>query len=290
MRIAQIARVTRTSACIASITLSGALGAQGLSYDMSTTATGPDRTGVVATRTVMAAHGQFAGSSSRIDVTQSLSPGGMMSQGTYMITSGSKGTVTSVDPAKHQYTVIDIAELGKSASDMQTSLSSVAKVEIANVKVDVQDLGAGEPLDGYPTYKYRITQSYTMNIIVMGRTTGSPSQSVTDIWVAPQLDGLMDPSARPSTASSSGPMAELTKQLLLAYGKVRKGLMLKRISTMESGAGARKHTTTVTTTITNVKKSAISPSVFEVPSGYSKVEMFDAAAAQTAAGGRGKPE
>jgi hypothetical protein len=290
MRIPHVARILRTSAFIASLTLAGTLGAQGLSYDMSTTATGPDRTGVVATRNMMSAHGQFASGNSRIDVTQSMSPGGMMSQGTYMITNGSKGTVTTVDPAKHQYTVIDIAELGKTANDMQAALGGVAKIEIANVKVDVQDLGAGEPLDGYTTYKYRLTQSYTMNIVVMGRTMSTPTLSVSDVWVAPQLDGLMDPTARPPSAAASGPMAEVTKQLTLAYGKMRKGLMLKRVSTMDSGEGARKHTTTMTTTITNVKKSAISPSVFEVPSGYAKVELMDAVATQAAAGKHGKPE
>lgn len=283
MRITQYARPASASLLVASLALAGSLGAQGLSYDMSTTATGPDRTGVVATRNMMAAHGQFASGNSRIDVTQSMAPGGMMGQGTYMITNGSKGTVTSVDPAKHQYTVIDIAELGKTAADLQASLGGIAKIEVANVKVDVQDLGAGEPLDGYATYKYRLTQSYTMNMIVMGRTMSTPSLSVTDVWVAPQLDGLMDPSARPPVAATSGPMAELTRQLTAAYTKVRKGLMLKRVSTMDSGEGARKHTTTITTTITNVKKSAISRSVFEVPSGYTKVDMMDEVAGQAAA-------
>ncbi|HMI57114.1 MAG TPA: hypothetical protein VK511_03650 [Gemmatimonadaceae bacterium] len=278
------------SLLVASATVSGTLGAQGLSYDMSTTATGPDRTGAVATRNMMAAHGQFAGGNSRIDVTQSMAPGGMMGQGTYMITSGSKGTVTSVDPAKQQYTVIDIGELGKTANDMQAALGGMAKIEVANVKVDVQDLGAGEPLDGYATYKYRITQAYTMNMTVIGRTISTPTQSVTDVWVAPQLDGLMDPSARPPVVTTTGPMAELTKALTVAYAKMRKGLMLKRVSTMDSGEGARKHTTTITTTITNVKKSAISPSVFEVPASYTKVDLVDAVSAQAAAGKHGKPE
>lgn len=289
MRIVRTAR--RASSVIAfSLALAGSLDAQGLSYDMSTTATSPDRTGAIATRTMMAAHGQFSSGNSRIDVTQSMSPGGMMGQGTYMITSGSKGTVTSVDPAKHQYTVIDIAELGKTANDMQAALGGVAKIEIADIKIDVQDLGAGEVLDGYPTYKYRISQGYTMNMIVMGRTMSTPSQSVTDVWVAPQLDGLMDPNARPPVATTTGPMAELTTRLTAAYAKVRKGLMLKRISTMDSGEGARKHTTTITTTITNVKKSPISPSVFDVPSGYTKVDLLDGLAAQAAVAKHGKPE
>ena len=290
MHITHIAARTPTYLLVASTAITGALGAQGLSYDMSTSATGPDRTGVVATRNMMAAHGQFASGNSRIDVTQSMAPGGMMGEGTYMITRGAQGTVTSVDPAKHQYTMIDIGELGKTANDLQASLGGMAKIEIANVKVDVQDLGAGEPLEGYATYKYRITQGYTMNMIVMGRTMSTPSLSVTDVWVAPQLDGLMDPSARPPVAAASGPMAELTKQLTTAYARMRKGLMLKRVSTMESGAGARKHTTTVTTTITNVRKSAISPSVFEVPAGYAKVDLMDAVTEQAAAAKHGRPE
>jgi hypothetical protein len=289
MRITHIACRTSTFLLVAFTAIAGALGAQGFSYDMSTTATGPDRTGAVATRNMMAAHGQFASGNSRIDVTQSMAPGGMMGQGTYMITNGPKGTVTSVDPAKQQYTVIDIGELGKTANDMQSALGGMAKIEIADIKVDVQDLGAGEPLDGYATYKYRITQAYTMNMVVMGRTMSTPTQSVSDVWVAPQLDGLMDPSARPPVVAT-GPMAELTKQLTVAYAKIRKGLMLKRVSTMESGDGARKHTTTMTTTITNVKKSAISPSVFEVPASYTKVDLMDAVTAHAPAGKHGKPE
>ena len=290
MHLIHSAPRTFASLLVGALAFTTALGAQGLSYDMSTTATGPDRTGAVATRNMMAAHGQFASGNSRIDVTQSMAQGGMMGQGTYMITNGSKGTVTSVDPTRHQYTVIDIGELGKSAADMQSALGGIAKMEVANVKVDVQDLGAGEPLDGYQTYKYRITQSYTMNMSVMGRTISTPSASSTDVWIAPQLDGLMDPSARPPVAATAGPMAELTRQLTAAYAKMRKGLMLKRVSTMDSGEGARKRTTTVTTTITNVKKSPISPSVFDVPSGYTKVEFGDAMAAQAPAGRHGKPE
>ncbi len=271
-----IARAVRAAVLAASIALSGPLGAQGLSYDMSTVASGPDRSGSVATHIMSTAHGQFAGGNSRIDIIESMAPGGMMSTGTYMITNGSKGKVTSVDPAKRQYTVIDIAELGKTATDMQASLGGVAKTEFANVKVSLEDLGASEPLDGYATYKYRLTQSFTMNMTVMGHTMSTPSQSTTDIWVAPQLDGLMDPSSRPPMTVAPGPMAELTKQLVAEYSKMRKGLMLKRVSTRVGGSAGHARTTTVTTTITNVKKSAISPSVFEVPAGYTKVAMLDA--------------
>lgn len=262
----------------ASIACAGTLGAQGLSYDMSTVGSGPDRSGNVTTRNFMIGHGQFAGGNSRIDVSESLAPEGMMSAGKYMITSSAKGTVTSVDPAKHQYTVIDVAELGKTATDLQTAMGGIAKTEIVDAKVSMEDLGAGEPLDGYATYKYRLTESFTMNMTIMGRTMSTPSQSSTEIWLAPQLDGVMDPSARPPATVATGPMAELTRQTIAAYGKMRKGLMLKRVTTSDQGSGAHKRTTTITTTITNVKKSPISASVFEVPAGYAKVALMDAIA------------
>lgn len=290
MSATHIARLARASLLALSIASTPALAAQGLSYDMSTTGTGPDRTGAVSTQLYSQAHGQFAGSYSRIDYTQTMVPGGMMSAGTYMITNAATKTVTSVDPAKHEYTVIDVGELGKAAGDMQAAMGGVAKTEITDIKVNVEDLGPGEPLDGYATYKYRLTQSWTMKITVMGHAMSTPSQSMTDIWIAPQLDGLMDPSARPAPGPATGMMAELTTQLTAAYAKVRKGLPLKRVSTSESGEGARKHTTTMTMLITNVKKAAISPSVFQVPAGYTKVDMMDAVRASGAAAHHGKPQ
>jgi hypothetical protein len=284
------ARVARITVLAAALATSGSLGAQGLSYDMSTVGSGPDRSGTVVTRNMSTAHGQFAGGNSRIDFVQSMAPSGMMSSGTYMITSGAKRTVTSVNPAKHEFTVIDIAELDKTASDVQAALGGMGKMEVADIKVGVEDLGPGESLDGYATYKYRLTQSFTMNMTVMGRTISSPSQSTTDIWVAPQLDGLMDPSARPPESLTTGPMAELTKQMMAAYGKMRKGLMLKRVTTTEGGSGAHKRSSTMTTTITNVKKAAISPSVFEVPAGYTKVDLMDAVGPQGAGANPRRPE
>ena len=274
MRVTTLIRLQHAVLFVAALAFVGSLGAQGLSYDMSTVGSGPDRSGNITTRNFMTGHGQFAGGNSRIDVSESLSPGGMMSAGTYMITSASKGTVTSVDPAKRQYTVIDIAELGKSATEMQAALGGIAKTELADVNVAIEDLGPGEPLDGYSTYKYRISESFAMKMTVMGHTISTPSHSTTDVWVAPQLDGIMDPSARPAIANPTGPMAELTRQMMAAYGKMRKGLMLKRVSTSEGGSGAHRHSTTMTTTITNVKKAPISPSVFQVPAGYAKVSAL----------------
>jgi hypothetical protein len=252
--------------------------AQGLSYDIKTSGTMEDpRSGTTTTRTFMNAHGQFAHGVSRLDVTESLSPGGMMGTGTYMITNTGKGTTTMVDPAKRTYLELNPAELAKSMAGLQQAVGGMARTEVSDVSVNVEELGAGESMEGYATLKYRITESYTMSMSIMGMSTRSTTHSTTDLWIAPKLDGIMNPTARPAPTAATGPMAELTEQLTKAYAKVRTGLMLKRVATIESERKGKTNTSTMTMIVSNVKRAPISPSVFEVPAGYTKTESpFDA--------------
>ena len=211
----------------------------------------------------MAAHGQFANGSSRLDVTESMAPGGMMG----------KGTTTFVDPAKQQYMELNPAEMAKQAAGLQQALGGLSKTEILDLHIDVEDLGAGEKIEGYATLKYRLTESYTMKITVMGRANQTTQHSVSEIRVAPQLDGIMNPSARPAAAGAAiGPMAELAEKTAKAYAKVKPGAMLKTIHTGTSGEGANAKTTVMTMTVANLKREAIGPGVFQTPAGYTKMD------------------
>ena len=252
------------------------LRAQGVSYDITTTGTGMDRRGGgTSSVTMMAGHGQFANGISRLDFTQSMSPpGAMMSSGTYMISNTTKGTTTTVDPAKHQYTVIDLADLAKTSAALQQSMGGMMKTELTDVKVDIEDLGAGEPLEGYSTVHYRMTESYTMKMSIMGHTSESATHATSEFWVAPQLDEIMNPGARPSSAVVPGPMAALSAEIAKAYAKVRKGVVLKSVNTTQSENGGKTRATTMTMVISNVKRVPVSASAFEVPAGYTKVASF----------------
>ncbi len=269
--------------CVAALVLALAFAppllAQGYSYDLKTTSTRDDpRGGAAVTRTFMAAHGQFANGSSRLDITESMAPGGMMGTGTYMISNGAKGTTTFVDPAKKQYMELNPAEMAKQAAGLQQALGGLSKTEILDLHIDMEDLGAGEKIEGYATLKYRLTESYTMKITVMGRANQTTQHSVSEIWVAPQLDGIMNPSARPAAAGAAiGPMAELMEKTAKAYAKVKPGAMLKTIHTSTSGEGAKAKATVMTMTVANLKREAIGPGVFQTPAGYTKVDSpFDA--------------
>ena len=193
-----------------------------------------------------------------------------MGAGTYMIMNPAKGTTTIVDPAKREYLEINPSELAKSTAGLQQAVSGMVKQELSGVRVNVEELGAGETIEGYATLKYRLTDDYTLKTSIMGRTTETVAHSTTELWVAPKLDGIMNPMARPAASAATGPMAELTTELTKAYSKVRPGVMLKSIHTSESLTNGKSNTSTMTMTLSNVKRASISASVFEVPSDFTK--------------------
>jgi hypothetical protein len=114
-----------------------------------------------------------------------------------------------------------------------------------------------------------------MDLTIMGAETKTPTHTTTDIWIAPALDALMNPSARPDVgkiAKATGPMAPLTSAIIKAYANVKPGVMMKRVSTSVSTQSGKPHTSTTTTLLSNVKKGPIPASVFDVPAGYTKVD------------------
>ena len=273
---------TRHAALTFAMLLAPALAAQGYSYDISTTMTHTDRkTGRDTTLPMMMAHGQFEKGVSRLDVTHSMAPGGIMGTGTYIISNSTTRMTTFVDPAKKQYMEFDIAELSKEAGDLTKALGGMMKIEITDVQVNLESQGAGEKLEGYSTLKYKLTESYTMDMSIMGHSTKTPTHNTTEMWIAPDLDAIMNPTARPDlakAAAATGMMAPLTTAIMKAYANVKPGVPLKRVSTNVSGEGDKLRTTVTTMLITNVKKGSIPASVFEVPAGYTKVDFAAAAA------------
>ena len=260
---------------IALLTLSvgASAGAQGYSYDVTTSGTDP-RGGTV--QIMSSSHGRWEKGATRIDIIESPARGGMMGKGTYMISVGATGITTFVDPVKQQYYELNAKELGAQSAALQGAMSGVAKIDVVDVHVDMEDLGAGEPIEGYATLKYRLTESYTMRMTVLGRNNDTKEHTVADIWVAPALTGDLNPGSRPA-ASANGMMRELTDATYKAYAKLKPGLMLRMVNTSASGEGANARNHVTTMTISNFKHETFSPSVFQVPSGFKKIDSpFDA--------------
>jgi uncharacterized protein DUF4412 len=253
---------------LAFVVLASTAQAQGYSYDVTMSGTNPRGDGTVVVAT---SHGRSANGLTRVDVVQSVSPVGLMGKGTFTISNTAAGTTTYVDPSAKSYVVMNAADIAKESA---SAMGSVAKMTLADVHVAVEDLGAGEQIEGYATLKYRLTQSYVMHMSVAGTSVTTPMHSTVDVWVAPQLDGIMNATARPTAAAATGPMAELTNELARAYTKVKPGAILRMVTTDNSGGGGHARARSSTMALSNLKRETISPSVFQVPAGYTKASSL----------------
>ena len=259
---------TRTIVTTLSVGLAAHLGAQGFSYDVATSGTDP-RSG--STQVMATSHGRWTQGRTRIDVVTSPARGGMMGAGSYIIAVAATGITTVVDPDKHQFYEMDSRELGAQAAQMQSAIGGVAKMEIVDVQVHMDDLGAGETIEGYATLKYRLTQSYTMRMTILGHNRDTKEQSVSDIWVAPELSADLNPGSRPA-AAAGGMMQPLTDAVAKAYTQVKPGVMLRMMSTSVVGEGSKARNRSTTMNVSNVKHESFAASVFQVPSGYARID------------------
>ncbi len=244
------------------------VGAQGYSFDVTSSGTDP-RSGNAQVMGV--SHGRWEKDLTRIDIIESPARGGMMGKGTYMIATRATGITTFVDPAKQQYYEFNSTEMAAAATELQGAMAGVAKMEAVDIHVDMEDLGAGETIEGYATWKYRLTQSYTMRMTILGHNNDTKQHTVSELWIAPALLGDLNPGSRPA-ASANGMLKELTETTYKAYAKLKPGAMLRMINTSTSGDGAKARNRVTTMNLSNFRRESFSASIFQVPAGYEKID------------------
>lgn len=267
------------AALVATVAGGQAIGAQGLTYDMRMTGTRESGGRTTPAQTVMTAHGQFSGGNSRMDIDQTMMPGGMMGKGTYIIVRSNSRTELIVDPEKRTYIEMNPDSMAKFASAAQGALGGMVKSEMTDVSADVQPLGPGETIQGYATMRYRLTTGYTMTTSIMGRTNHATVRSTTDMWIAPKLAGLFNPMAR--GAQPGGGTSAYADKVAEAYARIGKGVPIKTV-TQSVTTGDHGSSSTSTMELLNIRTGAISPSVFEVPSDYTKTDITAGLGAATA--------
>ena len=81
-----------------------------------------------------------------------------------------------VDPTNKQYMEWDIANMLSGLSKLTNAMGGMVKMEMSDVKIDAQNLGAGETIQGYKTVHYRLVQNYNVNVKVFGRSSKSRSE------------------------------------------------------------------------------------------------------------------
>ena len=155
---------------------------------------------------------------------------------------------------------------------------------ITSVKVQTEDLGAGEAIDTRVTHKYRITGDYEFKLYGQPRT----AKTVSEVWTVDFPTKIVDPFEQAAMAGDSLSYAGITARLA-AEEKKLPGVRVKTVTTQTiplsimggaeadvSASGQVAQTVNIvrTTTITALKEVEIDDASLVIPAGYKKVQGF----------------
>jgi hypothetical protein len=228
--------------------------------------------------------GTYAGDDAKLEIIDAASSSGgseaFGGKGTYFIVKDGGKEMFLVNPSEKSYMKWDIANMFAGMSKVVNAVGGLVKMQMSDIKIDAQDLGAGESVQGYPTRHIRMVQNYTMSASMFGRKSVSRSETTTDYYFAPSLS-IANPFV--SNSQQMAMMSQLDmfnnpdykKQMAAANAKMpKKGVPLKTVTTqVTTDEKGKKETSVTTMEMVNFKSSNVSSKEFAIPSDYTKMEM-----------------
>lgn len=161
-------------------------------------------------------------------------------------------------------------------------------VKISDVAVVFDTLGAGEPMLGLRTTRYRLTQDYEVAAKMPFGNRNTREHIVHEFWIADEQEGLANPFARLSlfrTGPGSGVSDVMTKTAD-ARRRMGRGIPLKTVTTNTSTSNRDEVTRTVTTMeIVDLQKENVDDDILVPPTDYQVVTV--GALANTASNAQG---
>ena len=245
------------------ITLFAALPAlAGYTYDFTSATSG-------ASDSRIEGHASVEGTSARVEMTNG--DGMLFKDGAVLLSNDGGHTINVMDPQEKTYYVLALDQIiGDAGKSIFGQLGSMVDVKISDPKVSVRDGGNGPAIEGYPTHKWTVDSSYTINISVMGQKMAVAMSSSTDSWTTDKVpaDAMNVFLLR---ATHSG-VSEIDKLLAAQTAVMAKGFPLKQVVTMHILQNGNDTTTTTTMLVKNLAKKSITPAELAMPAGYQKVD------------------
>jgi len=227
----------------------------------------------------MRGRGAFAGNEARIDILETAVQGDMFGgKGSYFLVKEGGKKMLLVDAANKQYMEWNIASMLAGMSKMVNAVGGMIKMEMTDIRINAQNLGAGETIQGYPTVHYRLVENYTVTTKIFGRSSKSRSETTTDYYFAPSLKGLSNPfMASGKAMAQSFDMfnnPDYKSQMAAAQAKIDYGVPLKSVvKTVSTDDKGKEKVSTVTSEMLNFKNTDVPKSLFAIPADYKQVEM-----------------
>ncbi|HEY8165716.1 MAG TPA: hypothetical protein VIF83_09210 [Gemmatimonadaceae bacterium] len=227
---------------------------------------------------IMRGRGTFAGGSARLELTEAGQSSDMFGpKGSYFLIPEGGEKMYLVDPSQKSYLEWDMESMMAGMAKLVNALGSMVKMEISDVNIAAQEMGAGEAVQGYPTRHVRMTQNYTVTAHILGKTSVSKNESTTDYYFAPSLKSLKNPFVKNGQNWANKfdvfKNPEYKQQMAAAQAKIQ-GVPLKTVTTTVTTNEKGKQETSITTTeMVNFKNMDVPASLFAIPTGYQLVQM-----------------
>ena len=247
----------------------------GYTYRMRIDAHVTEPNGKTKDNVVMAGHAAVSAKGGRLDIEEASHEGGAMGM-------GEKGGYILYDPTSMMIvSTKDKKVVRFGFDDLESGMGQLAanvpgmRITVTDVNVGVEKLGAGEPLLGMATTRYRLTQDYKIAIKVAFMNRGSTEHIVQEYWMAEPKNGLANPFARMGAMRvGGGALDELMTKVSAATRSMGKGMPLKSVTTNTSTNNKNEKTETVSTmVVTELHSGDVDDALLKAPADYQVVDM-----------------
>jgi hypothetical protein len=223
---------------------------------------------------VMSGHALVTEKAGRLDVDDaSWQGGGIVLRDSYILYDSTSMTI--VQTRGRQLVRLALANLEHDLSG--TSVPGTV-VKISDAAVNIEKLGAGEPILGMATTRYRITQDYKVAAKTTLAMRNSTEHLVEDVWMADEQKRLANPFARLLRAGPGSGDSELLTRTADARSRMGRGVPLRTVTSNTSTSNRNEVTQTVTTMeVTDLHAETIDDDILAAPTDYQVVAVSELA-------------
>jgi hypothetical protein len=244
--------------------------------------TAPD--GTTRDELLLSGHATTDGKRARLDVDTAARVSGVSAaDGEYVL--ADSGAMLVVSPKEHRIRRYAYADLDGGLAALAANLPGTTTA-IGDVAVTLEPLGAGRPMFGVPTTRWRLTQDFMIETASGLVAHDATDHVVAEYVIAAETPGLANPFARfGGLALAGGEFGTLAARTADAAARMGRGAPLEIVATTTSTDERNDVTTTVRTMrVTELALAAVDDARLAPPSDY---QIVDVGARARAANARG---
>lgn len=230
----------------------------GITYDFTSKTIG-------VTNQTIAGAVQAEGKNLRIDVSRG--DGILFPNGSFVLSTDGGHTMTVVNPSAKTWYTLNLADVLGGTDSLLKQFGSAVTLEARNPTVSVTGGKESDAIEGFSTRKSTVKSGYEFALTGLGKPVSMNMQVTSDVWWTDKISRELTNFLQMRGLRTG---VEAVDKLIAAQADSIKGFPLKQVTTTKIDFGGRDMTSTTTSTVRNVKMTAVPAAAFTVPAGFTK--------------------